>query len=111
MVCALHGAESANSLPPPKTMCAWSATSLGATRGSIRAIPVVERHGMRQKAAALPARASAVTVVKVFMLLLSRLALMVGDAVVERLRSVDDEAADDALRCRRSGVWKRERSR
>lgn len=51
------------------------------------------------------------TVVKVFMLLLSRLALMVGDAVVERLRSGDDEAADDALRCRRSGVWKRERSR
>lgn len=51
------------------------------------------------------------TVVKVFMLLLSRLALMVGDAVVERLRSGDDEAADDALRCRRSRVWKRERSR
>lgn len=35
----------------------------GATKGSMRAIPVCERHGMRQKAAALPAMAKVATVV------------------------------------------------
>lgn len=47
-------------------MWEWSATSFGETNGSIRAMPVVERHGMRQKAAALPASAKAAAVVKVF---------------------------------------------
>lgn len=58
-----------NLLPPPKTMWEWSATSFGETRGSIRAMPDVERHGIRQKAATLPARASVVAAaVKDFML-------------------------------------------
>jgi hypothetical protein len=51
-------------LPPPKTMWEWSAMAPGSTRGSMRAIPVSERQGIRQKAAALPAKAKVATVVE-----------------------------------------------